>query len=218
MQKSLENSKRESRHIFCYCSCRNTSPELFMKCAHFTKVPQGYYLKLVVAIIQFTAYIVIVLPKLVLTHKSEVMSMLPLMYLACTCTYVSGGFNKLEVFSEDIPRAVLLWKKVTLRYKWYHFWFHVSCLVHGLHGVWCSFQGWDSGTLGNTQWVCHSGPQVRPSVFTKLGTFYLHCTLMWFCHKAKYLLPSPGPIFTMLNRKLLEKQRYRPALLPMRYT
>ena len=29
---------------------------------------------------------------------------------------------------------------------------HVSCLVHGLHdlrGVWCVFQGWDVGTLGN---------------------------------------------------------------------
>ena len=22
--------------------------------------------------------------------------------------------------------------------------------MHGLHGVWCSFQGWDVGTLGNT--------------------------------------------------------------------
>ena len=105
--------------------------------------------------------------------------MLPLMYLACTCTYVSGGFNKLEVFSEDIPRAVLLWKKVALRYKWYHFWFHVSCLVHGLHGVWCSFQGWDSGTLAH--WVTLSGcvtrdpklglpslPSLAHSIFTAL--------------------------------------------------
>ena len=42
----------------------------------------------------------------------------------------------------------------------------VSCmqLLHGLNGVWCSFQEWDVGTLGNTimQWVCHSGPQGRP--------------------------------------------------------
>ena len=27
---------------------------------------------------------------------------------------------------------------------------HISCLVHGLHGVWCLSQGWDNGTLGNT--------------------------------------------------------------------
>ena len=29
----------------------------------------------------------------------------------------------------------------------------MSCLVHGLHylhSVWCVFQGWDVGTLGNT--------------------------------------------------------------------
>ena len=54
---------------------------------------------------------------------------------------------------------VLLWKKVALRCKWYHFWFHVSCLVHGLPGVWCSFQGWNVGTLGNTlsAWVCIQG-------------------------------------------------------------
>ena len=31
---------------------------------------------------------------------------------------------------------------------------YVSCLVHGLHGVWCSFQGWDVGTLGNTLSGC----------------------------------------------------------------
>ena len=32
---------------------------------------------------------------------------------------------------------------------------HVSCLiVHGLHGVWCLFQGWDIGTLGNTLSQC----------------------------------------------------------------
>ena len=34
---------------------------------------------------------------------------------------------KLEVFSEDIPHAVLwykLWNKVALRCKWYHVWFH----------------------------------------------------------------------------------------------
>ena len=49
---------------------------------------------------------------------------------------------------------VLLWNKVALRYKWYHFWFHVSCLVHDLHGVWCSFQGWYVGTLGNTLSGC----------------------------------------------------------------
>ena len=34
---------------------------------------------------------------------------------------------------------------------------HVSCLVPGLHdfhGVWCLFQGWDVGTLGNTLSGC----------------------------------------------------------------
>ena len=31
---------------------------------------------------------------------------------------------------------------------------HVSGLVHGLHGVWCSFQGWSVGTLGNTLSGC----------------------------------------------------------------
>ena len=33
----------------------------------------------------------------------------------------------------------------------------VSCLVHGLdnlHCVWCVFQGWDVGTLGNTLSGC----------------------------------------------------------------
>ena len=39
------------------------------------------------------------------------------------------------------------------------------------------------------------------SVFTKLGTFYLHCTLVWFCRKTKYLVPSPGPI--LVERKVI---------------
>ena len=33
----------------------------------------------------------------------------------------------------------------------------VPCLVHGLHdlhGIWCVFQGWDTGTLGNTLSGC----------------------------------------------------------------
>ena len=39
--------------------------------------------------------------------------------------------------------------------------FDFTCLGHGLHAVWCSFQGWDVGTLGNTtQWVYHSGPKL----------------------------------------------------------
>ena len=130
--------------------------------------------------------------------------------------------------------------------------------------------------------VCGAWTRVHSlsAIFTKLGTSYLHCTLVWFYHKTKYLLPSPGPILalpsidkltclhptrvqrpvgrtvqiipglhrirsiidmrqvrkhldstifkvltiikwgivTMLNKKLLEKQRYRIALLPMRYT
>ena len=41
---------------------------------------------------------------------------------------------------------------------------HVSWLVHGLHGVWCLFQGWDSGTLGNTLSQCLTqDPRVGPS-------------------------------------------------------
>ena len=42
---------------------------------------------------------------------------------------------------------------------------HVSCLiVHGLHGVWCLFQGWDIGTLGNTLSQCVTqDPKVGPS-------------------------------------------------------
>ena len=57
----------------------------------------------------------------------------------------------------------LIAEKVALRCKWYHIWFHVSCLVHGLL-VFVLFQVWDVGTLGNTltQWVCHSRPQGSP--------------------------------------------------------
>ena len=56
---------------------------------------------------------------------------------------------------------VLLWKKVALWCKWYHFWFYVSCLVHG---VWCSFQGWDVGALGNTLSGCITqDPKLGPS-------------------------------------------------------
>ena len=41
---------------------------------------------------------------------------------------------------------------------------HVSWLVHGLHGVWCLFQGWDIGTLGNTfsEYITQD-PKVGPS-------------------------------------------------------
>ena len=60
---------------------------------------------------------------------------------------------KLEVFSEDIPHAVL-WYKVALRCKCYHFGFMNSalcmvCIVSGVH-----FQGWDIGTLGYTLSGC----------------------------------------------------------------
>ena len=66
-----------------------------------------------------------------------------------------------------------------------HFWSHVSCLVHGLHGVWCSFQGWDVGTLGNTLGNILSGcvtqdPKVGPSeacaiISTQLTMFICLC-------------------------------------------
>ena len=49
---------------------------------------------------------------------------------------------------------VQLWNKEALRFKWYHIWFHISCLVHCLHGVCCLFHGWDVGTLGNTLSGC----------------------------------------------------------------
>ena len=53
---------------------------------------------------------------------------------------------------------------MALRCKWYHVRFNISCLVHGLHGVWCSFQGWDVGTLGNTFSGCVTqDPRVGPS-------------------------------------------------------
>ena len=51
---------------------------------------------------------------------------------------------------------------MALRCKWYHIWFHISCLLHALHGVRCLFQGGDVGTLCNTQWVCHSGSHGSP--------------------------------------------------------
>ena len=45
-----------------------------------------------------------------------------------------------------------------------HFRFHVSHLVRSFHGVWCSFQGWDVGTLGNTLSGCVTQDQrVGPS-------------------------------------------------------
>ena len=45
---------------------------------------------------------------------------------------------------------------MALRCKWYHIWFHAHILlvVHGLHGVWSSLQGWHVGTLGNTVSGC----------------------------------------------------------------
>ena len=38
---------------------------------------------------------------------------------------------------------------MALRCKWYHIWFHVSCLVHGLHGV-----RFRDGTLAH--WITYS--------------------------------------------------------------
>ena len=41
---------------------------------------------------------------------------------------------------------------------------HMSCLVHGLHGDRCLFQGWDISTLGNTLSGCVTqDPSVGPS-------------------------------------------------------
>ena len=52
-----------------------------------------------------------------------------------------------------------------LRCKWYHVWFHIlSYIVHSLYGVWCLFQGWVVGTLGNTLSGCVTqDPMVGPS-------------------------------------------------------
>ena len=46
---------------------------------------------------------------------------------------------------------------MALKCEWYTcnmYILFVSCLVDGLHGVWCSFKGWDIGTLGNTLSGC----------------------------------------------------------------
>ena len=46
----------------------------------------------------------------------------------------------------------------------------VSCFVHGLDCVWCVFQGWDIGTLGNTLSGCITQyPRVSP---LELGLCY----------------------------------------------
>ena len=48
----------------------------------------------------------------------------------------------------------------------------MSCLVHGLRGVWCPFRGWDIDTLGNTLSGCVTqDPTVGPS-----GTCAIHPT------------------------------------------
>ena len=72
---------------------------------------------------------------------------------------------------------------------------HISCLVDGLHGFWCSFQRWDIGTLaGKTLSGCViEDPKVGHCtwhsclVFTALWcgcsviklTFFLHQTPSW---------------------------------------
>jgi len=90
----------------------------------------------------------------------------------------------------------------------------MSCLVHGLHdlhGVWCVFQGWDVGTLGNTLWVYHSVPQGKPLrvrlVLSTLLTLFawLHScsdfTAVWcgISFIKTHLLSSPDPILAMAS-------------------
>ena len=87
--------------------------------------------------------------------------------MAVSC-WKTVALVQLEVFSEDIPRAVLCTGII------------VSCLVHGLHdlhGVWCVFQGWDVGTLGNTLSGCITQyPRVGPSELGLCYPPYSHCS------------------------------------------
>lgn len=74
------------------------------------------------------------------------------------CVGVSLMYHKLEVFSEDVPHAVLWYICGT---KWPWGWFHMSCLVHD---VWCLFHEWATvvQTLDNTQWVSLRTPGSVP--------------------------------------------------------
>ena len=82
----------------------------------------------------------------------------------------------------------------------------VSCLVHGLHGVGCVFQGWDIGTLGNTLSGCTPGqdPQrlVLPTVltlFTWLHSFSVFTTVCCGISFVKTHLSSPDPILALAS-------------------
>ena len=83
----------------------------------------------------------------------------------------------------------------------------VSCLVHGLHGVWCVFQGWDVGTLGNilsgyiTQYP-RVGDGLVLSTLLTLFAWLRSCsvfTAVWcgISFVKTQLLPSPDPILAM---------------------
>ena len=82
----------------------------------------------------------------------------------------SGSYIlELEVFSEDIPCAVLWYNYGTicmaLRCKWYYVWFHAHVLLSAWFAwcLGCLFQGWDVGTLGNTLSGCVTqDPKVGP--------------------------------------------------------
>ena len=64
---------------------------------------------------------------------------------------------------------------MALRCKWYHVWFHISCLVHGLHGV------WDVGTLGITLSGCVTQDHRVNLIYTRVS---LHTSpVFFFCYK-----------------------------------
>ena len=94
----------------------------------------------------------------------------------------------------------------------------VSCLVHGLHdlhGVWCVFQGWDVGTLGNTLSGCITqDPRVGPSeacaIYPTHAPCSLGCTAVLSSLQSggmsfvkTHLLSSPDPILAMVSMELL---------------
>ena len=59
----------------------------------------------------------------------------------------SRFMNKIAIELWVSPSNVCIINKISMSLKLLLL--HMSCLVHGLHSVWCLFQGWVVGTLGN---------------------------------------------------------------------
>ena len=85
----------------------------------------------------------------------------------------------------------------------------MSCLVHGLHGVWCVFQGWDVGTLGNTlSWCITQYPMVGDglvlSTLLTLFAWLRSCsafTAVWcgISFVKTHIRSPPDPILAMVS-------------------